>query len=350
MIEDLIRQWDGFAVVTGHDAETDCWFFIAMHDITLGVAVGGTRMKIYDTPADGLRDAMRLAEGMTNKWAGVGIPYGGGKGVIALSQPAAYGDRERLLRSYGRLLGSLHGAFMTGQDLGTFPEDMVMIAREGKYVHGVDLESGSAIDPGPYTARGVMVGIRAAVRDAFGSDDLTGRSVLIQGAGDVGGPLADELHAAGATLLISDVDADRAKAVAARVHGRIVAPENVYGTSCDVYAPCAVGATVNAETIPNLACRIVAGSANNQLAEIKDAERLRAHGILYAPDYIINGGGAAAFGLMAQGIKDEAALMAKVEGIEQVLGGIFREAKARDESPVAAAQRAVDRVLGRSAA
>ena len=161
-------------------------------------------------------------------------------------------------------------------------------------------------------------------------------------------PLAKELAQVGASLLLSDVDGDLAKSVADETGGKIIAPKSVYGTACDVYAPCAVGATLSQETIPNLSCRIVAGSANNQLAEPADAQRLRSHGILYAPDYIINGGGAMAFGLLAQGLTDRQELLARVEGIGPTLEGIFREAEGRDEAPVGAAQRLVDRKLGRT--
>ncbi len=345
MIHELIEGWDGMGVVTSHDADTGTWFFIALHDTTLGPAVGGTRMKVYDSPDDGLRDAMRLGEGMTYKWAGVGIEFGGGKGVIALSRPLSDGERAAVLKRYGRLIASLRGSFQTGQDLGTTPEDMVAIAREAKFVHGIDREAWTALDPGPYTALGVFVGIRAAVKHVFGSDDLTGKSVLIQGAGDVGAPLARQLRDAGAKVLVTDIDSAREEALAQEVDGPVVDPAQVYETPCDVYAPCAIGATVNAETIPLLACRIVAGSANNQLAEAEDAARLHARGILYAPDYIINGGGAAAFGMMAHGTTDDTALFARCEQIGEVLAEIFDEAAERDESPLNAARRRVDRVL-----
>lgn len=348
MIEELLRQWDGTAVVTAHDAVTGAWIFIALHDNTLGPPTGGTRLKIYDHPADGLRDAMRLAEGMTFKWAGIDIPKGGGKGVIALTEPVSYGDRERLLQRYGRLVESLHGGFMTGQDLGTTPEDMLTIASETQYVHGIDYNKREALDPGPYTAHGVHVGICAAVEHVTGSDSLEGVTVLIQGAGDVGVPLGRALAQAGASLLVADVDTERAQGLAGETGGTVVETTAVYGTRCDVYAPCAVGATVNAETIPNLACRIVAGSANNQLAEPEDAGRLLERGILYAPDYIINGGGATAFGLMAQGTDGEAELFRQVERIGPRLRAIFREAAEREESPVWTAERMVQRALGRA--
>lgn len=347
MIEDVLKGWDGMGVVTAHDAPSGAWFFIALHDATLGPMIGGTRCRVYDRPEDGLRDAMRLAEGMTHKWAGIGLHYGGGKGVIALSAPLPEDERAGLFRRWGRLVGTLRGSFQTGQDLGTTPEDMLTIASVTRWVHGIDHDAMQAVDPGPYTARGVFIGIRAAVRHVLGTDDLAGRRVVLQGVGDVGAPLARDLAAAGATVLLSDLDAGRAEALARELGGEVVAPDAVYETACDVFAPCAVGATVNAQTIPRLACRIVAGSANNQLGEAADAERLHARGILYAPDYIINGGGATAFGHLAEGERDEAVLMAKVDRIEEVLDAIFREAAEKNESPVQAARRLVDTRLAR---
>ena len=347
MIEDVLKDWDGVGVVTAHDAPTGAWFFIALHNATLGPMIGGTRLKVYDRPDDGLRDAMRLAEGMTHKWAAIGLEYGGGKGVIALARPLEDGARAELFERWGRLIQSLRGSFQTGQDLGTTPEDMLSIARVTRFVHGIDHEAMRAVDPGPYTARGVFVGMRAAVRHACDGSGLAGRTVLIQGVGDVGAPLARLLAAEGATLLLSDVDEPRARALAAELGGETVPAQAVYDTGCDVYAPCAVGATVNADTIPRLRCRIVAGSANNQLAELEDAARLHARGILYAPDYVINGGGATAFGHLARGERDEATLMGTVERIEQVLEEIFREAAETNESPAHAARRLVDTRLAR---
>jgi glutamate dehydrogenase/leucine dehydrogenase len=343
-------RWNGLGVVTRYDPATQAWIFIALHDATLGAMTGGTRIKVYDRPEDGLWDAMRLAEGMTHKWAGIGVAYGGGKGVIALSRALAAGERPPLLRRYGRLIESLGGRFMTGQDLGTTPEDMLVLADETAYVHGVDYVTREVVDPGPFTAHGVYVGMCAALRSVFGSPDPRGRRVLVQGVGDVGAPLARRLGEADAELLVSDVDGTRAAAVAAQVKGRVVPPEAVVETPCDVHAPCAVGATLNRETIPRLQCRVVAGSANNQLAETADGDRLHARGILYAPDYIINAGGAAAFAALRQGIRDERELYGRVDGIASTLAEIFEEARDGQESPVRAAGRRVERVLRRAAA
>lgn len=341
----LIEAWDGNGVVTRFDRPTGTWIFIALHDATLGRPSGGTRMKVYPALADGLRDAMRLAEGMTYKWAGLGLPFGGGKAVLALGQPLEGERKEGLLGRYGALIESLSGAFGTGADLGTGPDEMLAVARRCRYVLGVDYDTMTSTDPGPYTAHGVLCGLRAAVAQVYGSDDLAGRTVLVQGLGGVGRPLARSLAGLGATVLVSDVDDGRTELLVGELGCRAVAPESVYSTPCDVYAPCAVGATLNPHTIPKLACRIVAGSANNQLLDADDAERLHQRGILYAPDYVINSGGAMAFSLMRDGVRGEEALMERVTGVGRAIAEILKEAADSREEPLATARRRVDRIL-----
>jgi leucine dehydrogenase len=344
--DDLTRRiegWRGESVVVAREPETDTWMFIALHDTRMGPAVGGTRMKTYSTLGDGLLDALRLAEGMTYKWAGVGIPFGGGKAVLATRETLTGDRRHRVLERYGRLLGSLRGAFRTGVDLGTTPEDMKVVSDAAPYVMGI--LHGHSTDPGPFTALGVLAGIRAALQSRFGTDSLEGRSVLIQGVGDVGQPLAEMLADAGARLVMCDIDEDTAGAWADRLGGTVVAPADMAGADVDIYAPCAVGATVNPETVPLLRCHIVAGSANNQLATSEDADRLHERGILYAPDYIINAGGAIAFGRMQLGVTEGQQLRSEVEAIGDTLAEVFEEAAAAKESPVHAAQRRAERFL-----
>jgi leucine dehydrogenase len=346
-----IAGWDGLGVVVRYDAPTGTWIFVALHDDTLGRPTGGTRLRVYPTPEDGLRDALRLAEGMTHKWAAVGVDFGGGKAVLAAPGPLDGEARRGLLRRYGRLVDSLGGRFATGEDLGTTPDDMAVIAEQTRWVMGGTLgDDGQPLDPGPYTARGVFRGLAAAVRHAYDGNGLGGRRVLIQGVGDVGDPLARELAAAGARLLLCDLDRDRAAALAAEIGAETVDPEAMWETPCDVFAPCAVGAVLDAETVPRLDCRVVAGSANNQLATAEDAERLHRRGILYAPDFVVNGGGALAFGLLELGETDRATLYARVEALGDSLGEIFAEAAERDESPLAAAHRRVARALDRGRA
>ncbi len=344
----LMAGWGGLAVVSHFDPATDAWIFIALHDATLGVPMGGTRLMEYPTPEDGLLDAMRLAEGMTHKWAAVEFDSGGGKAVLALSRPLQGSERLDLLRRYGQLLSSLNGCFRTGQDLGTTPEDMLAISREAPYVHGCDPEQNVADDPGPYTAHGVLVGIRAALHHLDGSPELRGRSVLVQGTGDVGGPLAGELAEAGATLLLSDLDEERVRKLADDLGASAVEPSRAHATECDIYAPCAVGGTLNRSSIAELRCRIVAGSANTQLGESEDAERLHERGILYAPDYVINAGGAIAFGMKYRGERSEPVIRARIEGIGPSLREIFAEAQQQEVSPIRAAQSRVEQVLSRA--
>jgi leucine dehydrogenase len=287
VLEDLIRSWDGEEVVARFDEPTGTWMFVCIHSTARGPAGGGTRMKTYAEPSDALADAMRLASAMTLKMAAVDMPFGGGKAVLAVPELVDGEARRGLLLRYADLVASLRGTFNTGPDVNTSAADMDVIGERCGYVFCRSEDHGGSGDPGPHTARGVFHGIRASVRHVFGTDSLEGRVVLVQGLGSVGGSLAEELVAAGAHVLASDVVPGRAEHLGAEV----VPPEEVIGTECDVYAPCALGGTLNAETIPRLRCRIVAGSANNQLAEPEDAERLREAGLLYAPDFVINAGG-----------------------------------------------------------
>ena len=343
-MRELIEAWDGEAVVSRYDRDSGTWFLIAIHDSRLGMPVGGCRMRLYETPEDGLLDAMRLAESMTYKWASNDVPFGGGKAVLAPGEPLNGERREGVLRRFGGLLRSLNGSFATGVDLGTTPADMEVLAQETRHVLGV-LPSGEAIDPGPYTALGVFAGIGVVLAHLFGNEDARGRTVLIQGLGDVGLPLARMLHDAGAELLLCDLDGARAEAIANELSARVVAAEDVSRTACDVFAPCAIGAVLNADTVPELQCRGVAGSANNQLGSEADADALHARGILYAPDYLVNAGGAISFGLIYRGIDDPAVIRARVLGISESLDEVLREAERRRESPERAARRKAELTL-----
>ncbi len=346
-LQEIIHAWDGESVVVAYDRPTATWMFIALHDTRLGPASGGTRMKVYPTPADGLVDALRLAEGMTYKWAGVGMPFGGGKAVLAIPDELGAKDREGLLDRYAARLASLRGAFQTGVDLGTTPEDMARVGAISG--HAVGVMDGHSADPGPHTALGVFVGMRAALDHRFGAETFVGRSVLIQGVGDVGLPLAELVSQAGATLYLSDIDESAANTAAERFGATVVPPGELWNIDADVYAPCAIGATLNPDTIPLLRCAIVAGSANNQLLSPTDADALRDRGILYAPDYVINAGGAVAVGHIHLGERDPSRLRAEVEKIEGSLREIFAAAEASGESPLATAQRRAQRFLAERA-
>jgi leucine dehydrogenase len=341
----LIEAWDGVAAIVSFDRPTGTWVFICLHDTTLGPCTGGTRMKVYDAPEEGLLDAMRLAEGMTCKWASIDQGFGGGKAVLAIPRPLEGEEREGLLRRYARRIEALAGGFWTGEDLGTTTADFRILAEETRWVHGFDQETGEKLDPSPYTAQGVFRGVGAALERVFGSSSAKGRKVLIEGAGNVGGRLGELLAGAGAELLVSDLDGDRAEAFG-RAHSATVVPlEAAYDTPCDVYAPCAVGATVNPETVPRLACRIIAGSANNQLSSPDQAEAVAERGILYVPDYVINSGGALSFALLAEGVLPGEPLLAEMDRVGRIVGEILDEAAAGGGTPLATARRRVERRL-----
>jgi leucine dehydrogenase len=296
-------------------------------------------MNVYDAPGDGLADAMRLSEGMTMKMAATDIPFGGAKAVIAVRGLPEGDERRRLLLRYGDLAASLGGNFQTGPDVNTTMADMDVIAERHEHVYCRSVERGGSGDPGPFTARGVFHGIRASAARVFGSPDLNGRSVLVQGVGDVGARLAEQLAEGGARVLVSDLDSSRAQTLAERIRADVVAPEVALGVECDVYAPCALGGTLTAETIPQLRCRIVAGCANNQLAEPEDAARLDEAGILYAPDYVINAGGVIyAWGTESLGWSPEQ-IEARLAGIGESLAEIYARADAEGVTTETAAER-----------
>jgi leucine dehydrogenase len=282
---------------------------------------------------------MRLSGAMTWKMAAAGVPRGGGKAVLAVPELPTGERRKRLLRRYGELVASLGGTYRTAGDMNISPEDLDVVAETCPWVYGTTGRGGNS---GRGTARGALHAIRATVEHVFGSPDLAGRSVLVQGAGAVGAVLARELADAGARVLVSDVDESRAAATGCET----VPPERALETEVDVYSPCAVGGTLAAESTPRLACRAVAGCANNQLAEPEDAERLRERGILYAPDYVVNAGGIIQLiGLEDEGW-DEPRLQEGLAGIGDTLRTLFAEAESQGITPAEAADRLVRGRLG----
>jgi glutamate dehydrogenase/leucine dehydrogenase len=298
-------------------------------------------MRVYDAPADGLADAMRLAEAMTSKMAATGVGRGGGKAVLAVPALPRGEARRRLLLRYGELVASLGGSFRTGGDMNVTPADLEVVAERCPWVYGTPGRGG---DSGRGTAIGVLHGIRASVEQVFRSPGVGGHTVLVQGCGAVGSQLARLLAADGARVLVADTDGERAAATGCEV----VPAAEVIGTECDVYAPCAVGGTVSAETIPELRCRVVAGCANNQLAEPEDAERLRARGILYAPDFVINAGGVIQLiGLEDEGW-DEERLGQGLARIGDTLRELYAKADGENVTPSAAAARLVAERLARA--
>jgi leucine dehydrogenase len=330
--ESLLASWDGEHAVVRHDPESGAWMFVCVHSTARGPAGGGTRMRVYPAPADGLADAMRLSGAMTWKMAAAGMPRGGGKAVLAVPELPSGEPRRRLLRRYGELVASLGGSYRTAGDMNISPEDLDVVAETCPWVYGTTSGGGNS---GRGTARGALHAIRATVEHVFGSPELAGRSVLVQGAGAVGSLLSGELADEGARVLVSDVDEERAVATGFET----VRPERAVEAAVDVYSPCAVGGTLNAESIPRLACRAIAGCANNQLADPQDAERLRERGVLYAPDYVVSAGGIIQLiGLEDEGW-DETQLEERLAGIGDTLRTLFAEAEAEDITPAEAADR-----------
>lgn len=344
-MEELIREWDGESVAIHYDRPTDAWVFIAVHDRTLGMAMGGGRLNVYTSPREGLRDALRLSKGMTLKWAAIDFPFGGGKAVMAVPRPLDGPAREGLLLRFGELVESLGGSYGTGVDLGTTPGDMDVVGRRTRRVFGRTPEHGGPGDPGPWTALGVFHGILAACEQAYGEGSVAGRTVLLQGLGGVGRPLARQLHEEGADLILTDALPARAQGLADALNARVVTPEAAYETECDVFAPCAIGGVLNERSIPRLRCRIVAGSANTQLERDADADLLHARGILYAPDFVINAGGAIAHGALEVLRWTPGEVAERVQRIRETLAEIFADAGRRDEAPMHEAIRRAERVL-----
>lgn len=346
MFEDLLHTWTGEELVVRFDEPTGAWFFVGVHSTVLGPAMGGTRLKTYDAPEDGLLDVLRLSGAMTLKQAAANLPYGGGKAVLAVPEvpPPGSDARHTIMRRYADLVDSLGGTYVTAADMNTGQDDMDIVGERTSFVLGRSREHGGSGDPAPGTALGVFHGIVASVRRAFGSPALQGRTVLVQGVGAVGGRLIELLHDAGATLLVSDVHGARARDARARdaaqaVGATVIQPALVIGTPCDVFAPCASGPVLTEDTIPRLRCRVVAGAANNQMATAGDADRLGEASILYAPDFVINAGGVIHLAGYERFGWDEAQVTARLAGIGATLERVFEEAERHGLTTLVAAER-----------
>jgi leucine dehydrogenase len=309
-------------VVCGTEEAAGYHGIIVIHSTALGPAIGGTRYWSYATEDDAITDGLRLARGMTYKNALAGLPCGGGKSIIMRSNHAV--DREQLFRAHGRLVNSLCGNYITAEDVGTSPADMEYILKETDYVAGLQGRSG---DPSPHTARGVFRAMQATARFKWGSDDLSGKTVALQGCGHVGYFLAGELARVGAKLIASDVDPAKGRRVVTDHHATAVAPEEIYSVPADVFAPCALGGVLNDETIPKLKAAMVVGAANNQLLEPRHGDLLEQRGILYAPDYAANAGGIISGGCREILGWDAPRTLAKIDAIYDTVLQIFETAK-----------------------
>ena len=316
---------------------------IAIHDTTLGPAIGGTRMRQYDTINDALKDALRMARTMTYKSAVSGLNLGGGNAVI-IGNPKK-DKSEKLFRTFGKYVDSLGGRYITAEDVGTNVRDMEFVRMETKYVAGISKALGGSGDPSPVTAYGVYVGMKAMARKRWGNDSLRGKKIAIQGAGNVASYLVEHLYHEGARIIIADKNEDKLKKIVSSVKVHIVPPEEIYSVEAEIFSPCALGGIINEETVSKMNFDIIAGSANNQLKnEIADCKALAEKDILYAPDYVINAGGLINVANELEGYRQDRALR-QAEGIYDTLTKVMDLAEAEGITSLEAANRLAEERL-----
>ncbi|MGR6541511.1 Glu/Leu/Phe/Val family dehydrogenase [Paenibacillus tundrae] len=313
---------------------------IAIHDTTLGPALGGTRMWTYASEDAAMEDALRLARGMTYKNAVSGLNLGGGKAVI-IGDPRR-DKNEAMFRAFGRYIQGLNGRYVTAEDVGTTEEDMNLIYQETDYVTGISPSYGSSGNPSPATAWGVYRGIKAAAKEAFGTDLLEGKTIAVQGVGNVAMHLCQYLNEEGAHLIVTDIHQDSVKQAVDRFDAKAVDPADITGVECDIYAPCALGGTINDDTLKQLKAKVVAGCANNQLLEPRHGDQLHQMGIVYAPDYVINAGGVINIADELNGYNAERAY-SKVSQIYNTLESIFASSRSEGIPTYVAADRLAER-------
>lgn len=284
-----LEKYDYEQLLFCQDQASGLKAIIAIHDTTLGPALGGTRMWTYENEESAIEDALRLARGMTYKNAAAGLNLGGGKTVI-IGDPKK-DKNEEMFRAFGRYIQGLNGRYITAEDVGTTVEDMDIIHDETDFVTGISPAFGSSGNPSPVTAYGVYRGMKAAAKAAFGTDSLEGKTVAVQGVGNVAYNLCRHLHEEGASLIVTDINKEAVERAVQEFGARAVDPADIYSVESDIYSPCALGATINDETIPVLKARVIAGAANNQLKEARHGDLIHEKGMIYAPDYVINAGG-----------------------------------------------------------
>jgi leucine dehydrogenase len=335
------------AVHVFDDAKSGLRAVIAVHSTHLGPSAGGTRFWHYANQQSAVTDALRLSRGMSYKNAMAGLPLGGGKGVVLAD--ANRTKTPEIMAAFGRAIESLGGRYVTAEDVGMTDADMTAIAKETRYVSGlpVTTQGMAGGDPGPYTARGVYLGIKAAAKHRLGVDTMAGVHVAIQGIGSVGGGVARLLSADGAILTLSDVDQDKLLAMAEETGAQTASLNEIMHVKADIFSPNALGAILTEESIANLNVAIVAGGANNQMATYGDAQRVYDRGILYAPDYVINAGGIINVGLEYLGDASADDVNARIDMIPKRLHAIWEESAA-DKTPSAIiADRMAQRLIGR---
>jgi leucine dehydrogenase len=342
--DSIFSQLEAFGhkkIVFCSDPDTGLKAIIAIHDTTLGPALGGTRMWAYKTEADALDDVLRLSKSMTYKAAVAGLNLGGGKAVII--GDSRRDKSEALLRKFGRFIKNLNGEFITAEDVGTNPKDMEYIRMETQHVTGLPESIGGSGDPAPVAAQGVFMGIKAAVKELYGNDNLTGKSVIVQGIGHVGENLVRLLRDEKAMVYVSDLNDERLGQVSKKYGAQAMSNNNIFDIDADIYAPCGLGATINTQTIAKLKCGIIAGSANNQLEdEHLHGQMLLDKGILFAPDYVINAGGLINCYSELMGFSKKRTLQL-TENIYDATRNILKLSKAENISSIEAANKIAEK-------
>ncbi|AMM93795.1 branched-chain amino acid dehydrogenase [Peribacillus simplex] len=332
-----LEKYDYEQLLFCQDKQSGLKAIIAIHDTTLGPALGGTRMWTYASEEDAIEDALRLSKGMTYKNAAAGLNLGGGKTVI-IGDPRK-DKNEEMFRAFGRYIQGLNGRYITAEDVGTTVEDMDLIHEETDFVTGISPAFGSSGNPSPVTAYGVYRGMKAAAKEAFGNDSLEGKVIAVQGVGNVAYNLCRHLHEEGAKLIVTDINKESVARAVESFGATAVDPDEIYGVECDIYAPCALGAVINDQTINKIKAKVIAGAANNQLKDPVHGDQIHEKGIIYAPDYVINAGGVINVADELLGYNRERALK-KVETVYDTIERVMEIAK-RDQIPT---YKAADRM------
>lgn len=341
----ILEQMEDFGheeVVFFQNKEVGLKAIVAIHNTTLGPALGGTRMWNYTTEEEALRDVLRLSRGMTYKAAAAGLNLGGGKAVI-IGDPKK--DKSQMLfKIYGRFIETLGGRYITAEDVNTDVNDMEYVYSETDYVVGIEKSHGGSGDPSPFTALGTYQGIKACMRKVMGKEDLKGVKIAVQGVGAVGSKLIELLAKEGAHIFVSDIDKDKLEQIKKEFKTEIVEPSEIVTMECDIFSPCALGAIINDNTVEKMRCKIIAGAANNQLDRNEHADILRRRGILYAPDYVINAGGLINVSLELEGYSRERAERL-TRGIYYNLSSVFKISDEKNISTAKAADYLVENRL-----
>jgi leucine dehydrogenase len=334
------KHGDHEEVIFCHNKEAGLRAIIAIHNTSLGPALGGTRMWNYKNEEEALVDVLRLSKGMTYKASAAGLNLGGGKAVI-IGDPKTQ-KNETLFRAFGAYVNSLQGKYITAEDVGTNVQDMEYVFMETPFVTGIPVAFGGSGDPSPYTAHGTLMGIKAAAKEKLGADSLKGLRIAVQGLGNVGSHLVDFLVKEEAIITVADIDQAKVKKIADKFKLKVEDPNEIITSECDILAPCALGAVINDTTIGKLKCKTIAGGANNQLAEAKHGEQLMELGILYAPDYVVNAGGLMNVFVELEGYSSERAFE-KTTQVYDNLMNVFRIAKEEGIATHRAADRLAER-------